>query len=123
MVIWGGALAIARFQSNGTLDRTFSGNGKLVLWDFPPANAIVQDSKGGFVIAGVAFDSINFMRLNADGTLDKTFASRGGFKFGSAVFRWSVQSMTECESNDYFTIVGSRSNTAGSDILLARFKM
>jgi uncharacterized delta-60 repeat protein len=82
--------AIARLNTNGTLDSTFNGNGRQTV-DFgfdDRANgvAVQPDGKivaGGFDDAGAADFAVT--RLNADGTLDTTtFNPTGAGALGSA---------------------------------------
>jgi uncharacterized delta-60 repeat protein len=74
------AFAIARFKSNGRLDRSFSGNGKLRLprvGRHDVANAVALDQQGRIVIAGQAGAGAAIVRLNANGELDRTFGADG----------------------------------------------
>ncbi|MCY4440164.1 MAG: Ig-like domain-containing protein, partial [Deltaproteobacteria bacterium] len=76
--------ALARYNTDGTLDTTFSADGK-VTTDFAgnddEANAVAIQSDGKIVAAGFANDGSddNFAlaRYNADGSLDTTFSSDG----------------------------------------------
>ena len=78
--------AIARYNSNGTLDRTFGGNGK-VTTDFSNGSedrafAIAIQKDGKILVAGSSPNSpgVNdfaLARYNPDGTLDKTFGGNG----------------------------------------------
>ena len=73
--------------SDGSLDTTFSGNGKVVtdfLGGADEANAVAIQSDGKIVAAGYATDpsSRNYFalaRYNSDGTLDTTFGRRRWF--------------------------------------------
>jgi uncharacterized delta-60 repeat protein len=79
-------MALARYNSNGTLDTTFGTGGKLITningtRDF--ANAIAIQSDGKILAAGSTLDSITsfvifaLARYHADGSLDSTFGSGG----------------------------------------------
>lgn len=79
------SFAIARYNSDGSLDTTFSGNGKNVFYfgNFVnEANSVALQADGKVVVAGIAQNS-NLLhgwglgRLNANGTLDTSFASMG----------------------------------------------
>jgi uncharacterized delta-60 repeat protein len=76
---------IARYDTNGTLDDTFSGNG-LAITDFTPkedfANGVAVQADGKIVVAGPAgVGGVNprfaVARYNSDGTLDATFGGDG----------------------------------------------
>jgi uncharacterized delta-60 repeat protein len=80
-------LTLARYNSNGTLDSTFGGDGKVRTnvgrcWDFGRALAIQADGKivaGGISFSGANCDNATFalIRYNSDGTLDSTFGGDG----------------------------------------------
>jgi uncharacterized delta-60 repeat protein len=78
--------AVVRYNTNGTLDTTFDGDGKAVIPigasdDF--AYSVARQSDGKLVIAGGAYvgPGINYdfgiVRLNTDGSLDTTFDGDG----------------------------------------------
>jgi len=81
------AFAIARLNSNGTLDASFDGDGKVItslgsFSDFGAA-AVALQPDGKIVVAGQSgnngYDSTNFslVRYNADGSLDASFDGDG----------------------------------------------
>jgi uncharacterized delta-60 repeat protein len=69
--------AVARLNADGTLDTSFSGDGKLTM-DFggiDAAHAVALAPGGKIVVAGTGADgSMAVTRLNANGTVDPTFA-------------------------------------------------
>jgi len=78
--------ALARYNSDGTLDSSFGSNGKVVTilggqWTFNVANAIGLQVDGKAVVAGEsnASGSRDFVlaRYNEDGTIDDAFGSDG----------------------------------------------
>ena len=67
--------AIARLETDGTLDDTFSGDGKLVV-DFgfhDEAHAVAIQPDGKIVVVGQAASDVAVLRLLSDGTLDESF--------------------------------------------------
>jgi uncharacterized delta-60 repeat protein len=77
-------ISVARFNTDGSLDNTFSGDGKLTIdfggFDqFAGQVAIAPDGK--IVIAGTTFNGLNndilVVRVNSDGTIDNTFDGDG----------------------------------------------
>ena len=88
-------LALARYKSNGILDTTFSGDGKVTV-NFPPHDngsvgglAIQPDGKivvGGYMHNGVDYDFAIY-RFNTNGSLDNTFSSDGKTSTG---FGWQM---------------------------------
>ncbi|CAN5423411.1 hypothetical protein BH09PLA1_BH09PLA1_27270 [soil metagenome] len=80
-------MSVARLNPNGTMDTTFSGDG-VVLIDYGDneyGNSVAIDANNRIVVAGTAYNNFAVSRLNADGTLDSTFAGAGrtGVDFGS----------------------------------------
>ena len=78
--------AISRYNTDGTLDATFSDDGKLLisigLSDLAKSVALQADGKiilAGHTYIDVNFDSAYFAiaRINSNGTLDNTFSSDG----------------------------------------------
>jgi len=79
--------ALARYNSNGSLDTTFDGDGK-VTTDFggsvDVANGVAVDAAGKIVVAGYSYQGeaglqtdFGLARYNADGSLDTTFGTGG----------------------------------------------
>jgi uncharacterized delta-60 repeat protein len=73
---------VARYRSDGTLDSSFSGDGKarVELGGGDAAQAVAIQSDGGIVVAGNAIgDSSDFMaaRFKPDGSLDTSFSGDG----------------------------------------------
>ncbi len=72
--------AVARYNANGALDTSFSGDGKVTTHIHDgndKANAVAIDSNGKIVVAGSSLNIISVVRYNADGTLDTGFSSDG----------------------------------------------
>ena len=96
--------ALVRYNSDGSLDTTFSGNGK-VLTDFASGydtgNSIKMQSDGKILVAGTSGTVVNggtsnnnfaLVRYNADGSLDTSFDGDGKLTtdFGANEFGYSV---------------------------------
>ncbi|ASF48039.1 hypothetical protein [Methylovulum psychrotolerans] len=67
---------LVRYNSNGSLDTSFSGDGKVATdmgADFEQANSIVLQSNGKIVLGG----SSGLVRYNTDGSLDTGFSGDG----------------------------------------------
>jgi uncharacterized delta-60 repeat protein len=78
----GSYFAIARYNSNGTLDTTFSGDGRQTTnfgGDFDQANAVALQSDGKIVVVGSGGPDTAFAvaRYNPDGSLDPSFSGDG----------------------------------------------
>ena len=74
-------LAVARYNSDGTLDQTF-GSGGVTITPAPSnlnsaGNAITLLSTGKILIAGVSGSDFVVVKFNVDGTVDTTFGNSG----------------------------------------------
>lgn len=72
--------ALARYNSNGTLDSTFDGDGKLTTPISGPnegATAVAIQSDGRIVANGTSGLGFTLIRYNVDGSLDGTFGVGG----------------------------------------------
>src|SRR6185369_7533814 len=74
----GANFAIARYNSDGSLDTNFGTNGKVIA-GFSQAYSIVIQSDSKIIVAGTASDpfSLALVRLNEDGSFDTTFGING----------------------------------------------
>jgi len=74
-----GDFAVVRYNTDGSLDNTFSGDG-IQTTDFgatDKANSVVVQSDGKIVVAGINSTRIAVARYNTDGSLDITFDTDG----------------------------------------------
>ena len=80
--------ALARYNANGSLDTTFSGDGKQTTTfgphgtdDFDTPTAVALQSDGKIVVAGYSFSGTEYdfalARYNPNGSLDTTFSGDG----------------------------------------------
>ncbi len=85
------AFAVARYDSNGTLDNTFGTNGSVRNsisggnGQYDVANSVAIQSDGKIVAAGISSDASGnyafaIARYNSDGTLDSTFGTNGSVR-------------------------------------------
>ncbi|MCW9096708.1 MAG: T9SS type A sorting domain-containing protein [Ignavibacteriaceae bacterium] len=75
--------ALARYNSDGSLDNSFGTNGKVVQYwagSYDYLNEIALLPGGKFLVAGKAQDTTVVARFNSNGTLDNTFGSSGKTK-------------------------------------------
>jgi uncharacterized delta-60 repeat protein len=88
--------ALARYNSNGSVDSTFDGDGKLLtdFGSFDHGEDVAIQADGKIVVAGTSAYSLNdfaLARYNLDGSLDQTFDGDGrvtttfGQAFGLAI--------------------------------------
>jgi uncharacterized delta-60 repeat protein len=78
----GGNIVLARYNSDGSLDTTFDGDGKVVdSIENSSASAVTLQSGNKIIVAGTAGNGSNsdfvLIRYNSDGSLDPTFDGDG----------------------------------------------
>lgn len=121
----GPEFAVARYNSNGTLDTSFGGDGRVVTnflsSTLERALAVAFDANGKILAAGEALVDGNYqfalVRYNSDGTRDTTFGGGDGkvltnFRDGNASARAMV-----IDRNSKIVLAGS----AGGHFALARY--
>jgi uncharacterized delta-60 repeat protein len=120
--------ALARYNSDGTLDTTFDGDGKVITplgSSFDIAYAIALQTDGQILAGGYSRDSSNnddfaIVRYNADGSLDTSFDGDGvvttpvgsGNEYGRAI---------ALQSDGKILVAGYSLTGADSDIAVARY--
>ncbi len=121
--------ALARYNTDGSLDTTFGSGGKITT-DFSRtrnnAHAVVIQSNGKIVVTGNISGDFTLVRYNSDGSLDTTFGSGG---IASADFTDFFISRDEAlalavQSDGKIVAAGSadRSVDGGKNFALARFQ-
>lgn len=107
---------IVRYNTDGTLDSTFSGDGVFTLNNSTndTLNAVVIQSDGKIVAVGESnsLAEAYVIRLNSNGTLDTTFSGDGILEAASAGIALSATLQTDGK-----IVVGTR-NTSGVSIIL-----
>ena len=71
-----GGFALARYNPNGTLDTSFSGDGRQTT-NFLEANGVVLQPDGKIVAVGGTADDFALVRYNPNGSLDTSFSGDG----------------------------------------------
>ncbi len=76
-----GDFALARYNTNGSLDASFGAGGKVInpTAEYDTAYAVAIQANGKIIAAGSNFPDPNFVlrRYNTDGSIDNTFGSGG----------------------------------------------
>jgi uncharacterized delta-60 repeat protein len=115
--------ALARYNSNGTLDTTFSGDGKLTT-DFGAWSGVVLQGAVKIVtVGGVDGDTTSFdfalARYNPDGSLDTTFSGDGKqtTDFGGS----DGASEAALQGDGKIVAVGGAGASGARDFALARY--
>jgi uncharacterized delta-60 repeat protein len=125
----GNRFALARYNTNGSLDTTFSGDGKVLTNPTPEDNdwiyGLAIQSDGKLVVTGSTGDigSRDFIlaRYNSNGSLDNTFSDNGWLTtdFGGDDPAWDIAIQTDGR----LVVVGRTNVGAGADwdFALARY--
>lgn len=119
--------ALARFNSNGTLDTSF-GNGRKVTTDFAglddeALSAVIQ-ADGKILVAGDSTTTSGrdfaLVRYNANGTLDTSFGNGGKVTTDFAGFDDGAVSV-HLQPNGKIILTGTAQNSSDSDFAVARY--
>lgn len=119
--------SVVRYNSNGSLDPTFDGDGIVTTHIFSgddQAYSVAIQADGKIVVAGYVFNDTNndfaVVRYNSDGSLDYTFDGDGRaitpvLGFNDAAFSVAIQ------PDGKIVAVGSLNNGSNGDIALVRY--
>ena len=121
-------ILVLRYDSNGTLDSTFSGdgivryNGTAAGADYGHAVAIQPDGK--IVVVGETINGANFdviiLRFNSNGTLDSTFSGDGIATYDSGSYDYGRAVAIQADGK--IVVVGSNYNPwVEGNILILRY--
>ena len=117
----GHTFALARYETNGSLDATFDGDGK-VTTEFG-SNAVayaiaIQKKDGKIVVAGGSSnDGFVLARYNTDGSLDETFDDDGKLTTGFG----NVAGAVEIQPDDKIIAAGLKADSSENAFALARY--
>ncbi|TAK07109.1 MAG: hypothetical protein EPO39_07310 [Candidatus Manganitrophaceae bacterium] len=117
-------MAIARFNSDGSLDSSFGTGGQMTTFQFfnlGPANAVLIQPDGKILLGGTGGLKFIVVRLNSDGSLDTSFDGDGRANtpigFDSSVNALALQADGKIVAAGYASMGGS----TGLDFALARY--
>ena len=123
--------AVARYNANGSLDTTFSGDGRLITdlggWDH--AYGVAIQTNGKIVVVGTRCNdsactvgsNLAVVRYNANGTLDTTFHGTGKQLVGFPGELTGSSGGVVIQSNGKIVAGGGVGNTSNTDIAVFRF--
>jgi uncharacterized delta-60 repeat protein len=115
------AFALARYNPNGSLDTTFSGDGRQTtdLGRIDSAMGVAIQANGKIVAVGSGNGNFALARYNPNGSLDASFSGDGkertDFGGGDAANGVAIQ------ANGKIVAVGRDGSSAGRDFALARY--
>src|SRR5215213_4418518 len=118
-----GYFYLARFNTDGYLDTTFSGDGMLATGfgpDRDAASSIAIQSDGKIVVAGTNTYDFALARYNTDGTLDATFSEDGKLTTDFTT-GYDAASAVAIQNDGKIIAVGTTSYADNTDLELARY--
>jgi uncharacterized delta-60 repeat protein len=122
--------AIARYNPNGSLDTSFSGDGKQTasFLTTAEANGVVIQGDGKIVVVGTGVDNIDggsegaLARYNPNGTLDTSFSGDGTQTTDFGLGEGAQATGAAIQGNGKLVVVGSAgANNISQDLALARY--
>ena len=115
-----GRFGVARYSSEGTLDTSFSGDGRALVhftWEWNSATGVAIQADGKIVVVGWEAESrgsfrFALARLNTDGTLDASFGGDGKVttRFTTAG-GWDKPSGVVIQADGRIVVVGTAGRT------------
>lgn len=117
--------ALVRYNSDGSLDTTFSADGKVTtsIGGFDSARSVTVQADGKILVAGYSDNGINYdfaiIRYNSDGSLDATFGSTGVVTTAIGANYEAAQSVT-VQADGKILVSGYSKNTS-DDFALVRY--
>ena len=120
--------AVARYNINGTPDKSFGGGDGKVLTDFGDldyANAVAIQKDGKIVVAGNSWntgnDRVEIARYNTDGTLDKSFGGGDGKVISNFGGLGDYATCVAILPNGKIAVGGYTNKYGNNDFLLAEY--
>ena len=122
-IVAAGPYAVARFTRRGSLDRSFSGDGKRTIGI--RVSSVAIDSQDRIVVAGSRgpIDDPDFAvaRLTTTGSLDDTFGSNGKVTTGFGPGNQDYANSVVIDSEGRIVVAGATAATDHYDFALARY--
>lgn len=121
---------VLRLNANGSLDNTFSSDGRMVIPVVTGANDFARDvalqPDGKILVVGTSTApdrAIALIRLNANGGLDNTFSFDG--KLTTLIGAWTDGNAVLVQSDGKIVVAGQRSESVGGtskDMVMVRYQ-
>ena len=113
--------SVAQLNADGSLDTSFSSDGKGNFGLFGSEKPAVLLPDGAIILGGVSgLGDMALMRIKADGALDMNFGSAGTFKPGGTSRTLTVRTLLATPEGRYI-LVGSQQQDSVSDWITVRF--
>lgn len=123
----GNDFSIVRYDSNGSLDNSFNGTGKVTtnIYLNDTAYGVVQQQDGKLVVAGTSNGKAALVRYNADGSIDNTIISNSPSAVGNltAIKTNPAINALRMQSDGKFLLAGgaTQDQSNNSDNVIARY--
>ena len=118
----GSQLGLVRYESNGELDDTFDGDGRVITSRGGSLKSVAIQADGRIVAAGWSADSLFLARYGAEGAPDGTFGAGGVVltNLGNDDARWTIAEGMAIQTDGRIVAGGSQSD-GRSRFVVARF--
>lgn len=126
-----GDIAVVRYDTNGTLDNTFSGDGKTATsfgknTPSVPTDVAVQFD-GKIVVSAIATGDFEMVRYNSNGSLDTAFGGKGTGRVTTAIGKNSNDNTfaMELQADHKIVVAGvtQAQNSSRYDLALVRYNV
>ncbi len=132
LVVAGGSnsgFALVRYHANGSLDSSFSGDGKLTTaigFNYDVGNSVAVQADGKILVAGESDNGVNrdfaLVRYNTDGSLDSSFSGDGKLTTPIGSYDDNGQSIT-VQTDGKILVAGESWNGSRNEFALARYNL
>jgi uncharacterized delta-60 repeat protein len=114
---------LARYNSDGSLDTTFDGDGKVitVLAGFQQGYDIAIQPDGKIVVAGLSDNDFAVVRYNANGSPDTSFGLTGIGIVTTSILNVDAAYSLALQNDGKIIVAGYATNDANSDYALIRY--
>lgn len=123
-------IALARYNTDGSLDLNFGNNGKVTTAidiSSDVAYSVAIQSDGKIVAAGYSFRAFNddfaLLRYHTNGTLDNTFGNNGIVTTDVGNIKNDVIRSIAIQNDGKIVALGSSANATNTDFALARYNV
>jgi uncharacterized delta-60 repeat protein len=119
----GDGMAVARYRSNGSLDGSFSRDGRRII-NVGAANTafdVAIQARGGIVLAGTDGEDFVLLRLRADGSMDRGFGDRGVVRTDFNGFTDTARAVAIGANGSIVAGGWAQSEATRTDFALARY--
>lgn len=117
-----GNFALVRYNANGTLDTSFSGDGKVItdLGGDDNASSVTVQADGKILLTGTSDGHVALVRYNADGSLDTAFGGTHTLNSNATYADNKPAVVLDSSVNIFDAELNAQGHYAGASVTLAR---